>query len=452
MNKIIYKRDDLLNCLMDIIFFCMFSVASWDLVGKIVIKSYSLRSFYFFEIVLFFLIFFLKKIKVKGFIGWKYFAVWTFFIGLWIPNTTILVRNIGYFFWLLLSGLLLVIFSSFINKESVFTKIFRFYLYSFAIMAFIGCLQFLLGMFGISLWTTQWWIPGIFPRINGFSYEPSYYGTYLIVGAIILYWLSFVQRVELIKFQKFFTFFIQSVVIICSSRMSILILSSFISAMFLWEIYRSVKNKEFKKSAFNGILVSTLTIFLSLWFLWSYPRIINAGKSSKIILQGTGINKTSPHSVKERLEAMCLTFQVFLKNPIIGVSLGGIPYHIAQEKGVVIHTQKEAKKFEGINVLLEVLAASGIVGFVFFVLFFYEIFKTHFLILRYPINKSVFYIANALGIAFIGEFLLLMLNQNILRPYFWVLLGFYISSLMLLKNNLYSKNGNGVVKTKEAKN
>jgi hypothetical protein len=30
----------------------------------------------------------------------------------------------------------------------------------------------------------QWWIPGELPRVNGFSYEPSYFATYLLIGFV----------------------------------------------------------------------------------------------------------------------------------------------------------------------------------------------------------------------------------------------------------------------------
>ena len=46
-------------------------------------------------------------------------------------------------------------------------------------------IQFALPVLGLGApLVKQWWIPGFLPRVNGFSYEPSYLATYLLIGFV----------------------------------------------------------------------------------------------------------------------------------------------------------------------------------------------------------------------------------------------------------------------------
>src|SRR5581483_9794397 len=48
-------------------------------------------------------------------------------------------------------------------------------------------LQFVLPLFGYpSPFVTEWWIKDQLARANGFSYEPSYLGTYLLIGFVFV--------------------------------------------------------------------------------------------------------------------------------------------------------------------------------------------------------------------------------------------------------------------------
>ena len=67
----------------------------------------------------------------------------------------------------------------------------RAYLWSFVAVALYGLLQF----FGPLLlhvtmpFTVQWIVHGRVARINAFSYEPSYYATYMFIGWAMLFQL-----------------------------------------------------------------------------------------------------------------------------------------------------------------------------------------------------------------------------------------------------------------------
>lgn len=66
----------------------------------------------------------------------------------------------------------------FFSQEKVETVV-RNYIICFFIMGIIGLIQWLLQFFDIYFFVTQ--ISNMY-RCNGFSYEPSYYSTYMIMG------------------------------------------------------------------------------------------------------------------------------------------------------------------------------------------------------------------------------------------------------------------------------
>ncbi len=417
------------------LFFLLFLSSSWDVFANIRISGYSFRFFYLLEILLLFFLFFKKK-KISFFIGHTFFILWMFFIVIAIPNTSILTRNIGYFFWLIFSYLLLILIISYSQTVEKFFRYFKLYILSFLCMSLFGFIQFLVGLAGISLMTTQWWIKGVLPRINGLSYEPSYYGTYILGGTVLLYWLTFVEKRKILPFQLAITFFIILVIILSSSRIAIL---SLIFVIFL-HIFHKFFIPLFK-GRLNLTGLRTITFFLIIILIGNI-FIFTHLKSFKIFMTGVGLLGTPSHSVDQRLQATIDTFKIFLNNPFIGVSLGGIPSHRANLHGITISTQLEAKQFEGLNVWLEVLAASGIFGFSFFLIFWLNLVKVHFSLkrkLRKSLNLSLTYllsISNALGIMLIAESFALMMSPNILRPYFWLSLAFYISSLRVLRKYL----------------
>jgi len=176
------KYDNLDICL----FFLLALTSSFDIFMKLDIGGFNFRIFYLIEFILICLLIFKKRII---YIEFQYIMVWAVFNIIFIPNTTILTRSIGYGVWLILSLFVVILFSTIINKLESFTKVFRLYIYSFTFIALFGLIQFSLGLFGIDIYVQQWWIYKVLPRINGFSYEPSYYGSYLIIGWSVLLYL-----------------------------------------------------------------------------------------------------------------------------------------------------------------------------------------------------------------------------------------------------------------------
>jgi hypothetical protein len=130
-------------------------------------------------------------LRKPAFLGAAPLAIWTLFLILFVPNTPYLPRNIGYMGWHLIHiGFILILVQG-IGRRETFEALYKAYILSFFGVAVFGLIQFFVGLTGFDLLVTQWWMKGRLPRINGFSYEPSYFGSYLIIGWIQMFFLSF---------------------------------------------------------------------------------------------------------------------------------------------------------------------------------------------------------------------------------------------------------------------
>lgn len=359
------------------------------------------------------------KIKIGNFPGFFYLFIWTLFLILFIPNTTFLTRNIGYMLWHIIHCLLIFFILLSVSKYEDFVNLFKTYIYSFIAFAVFGILQLLFGLFGISLFVSDWWLPH-FPRVNGFTYEPSYFGTYLLIGWGIVFILK-VFRNSLFEDKTtsiFFTIMTLSV-IVTSSRMSFLILALvLLSYLVIIIIIALLKLKIQKKKLILVTMSVIMVFFISMIAISQLEKI-------KFLFAGIGLSGSSSHSVNQRSNESLETFHIFTRSPLIGVSLGGIPSARALKKGVIIQDNITAKNYEGLNIFLEMLAASGIIGFAFFLFYLLTLIwksvSLHLKIKKENLNLSI--ILLSLVFSFICELAILSMNQNISRLYLWVHIG-----------------------------
>lgn len=412
------------------LFFLLALTSSFDVFMNLNISGFSLRIFYIIEFILIYLL--IKNNSKIVLIGFPYIIVWAFFIIIFIPNTTILTRSIGYGAWLVLSILVVILFSTIINRSDLFNKVFRLYIYSFTFLALFGLFQFALGLIGIDIYIQQWWINGVLPRINGFSYEPSYYGSYLIIGWSALLYFYIKNKAFFLQFK--YSFLIISVaIVLSSSRMSILMMFLGFICLVVLSLLRSLMKSKIKKRDLK-VLILFIVATISIGF-YIYDNL----NTFKFLFSGLGMFGTATHSSEARTNEAWTTFEVFLNSPFIGYSLGGVAPAIAELKGFTIYTQSEAKNFEGMNIFLEVLAASGIIGFIFFVIFFIVLYSKAFKIMKLlkTINNIHYLFIGSLSFALFMELLILSMNQNILRPYLWVLIGMLSASILVGKRIFY---------------
>lgn len=424
--------------LKQILYLLLLFTASFDRFLNLKLGGFSLRIFYFFSISIFVINLLNGKFKNFRFrtLGIQYLIIWIIILAISIPNTNLISRNIGYFLWFLFS--IIILFNMSVETNETFDdedQLLRFFIYSFLFVSIFGILQFVFGLFGISILTVQFWKTNL-PRINGFSAEPSYFATYLSIGWNLMFYLI-VNKVKISKFQIPIFTIITISIILSSSRTGILICS--VSSL-LYFIY---KNFTFLKSGFLNRKILIIFSSILMFFFSTIAYIYVNFDKYKFLFNGLGLFGTASHSSKGRLNGISNTFEVFLNNPIWGVGLGGVASGIAENKGITISNQLEAKQFEGAGAQIEVLAASGIIGFIFFVIFMFLNFYLS-TKLSSQLKSKGFYDESKIIKSIIYSFIMLNIAlsvvPNILRPYYWLTLGVLQYYFFTFYNKVIFKN------------
>jgi hypothetical protein len=351
--------------------------------------------------------------------------IWFLFQVCFIPATTFWPKSIGYCLWLLLNlGLVFSSVQLFSGEEKSLTTILRWYAYSFALVASFGTVQFLMPLFGLGgPMVAQWWMPGLLARVNGFSYEPSYFATYLLIGFVFTGSLRR-NRSSLLPTRTLFAMYLLSGIgiVLSSSRLGIifLLIDVWLCQLEPWLTFlASLVRFRIAVPMLRRLVPSLLSVaFICVVVEGATLAISNNPAIALMFLNGTGISDTAAHSVIQRENALEETFTVFLEHPLIGRSLGGVSDAIAGLQGEVIRSFEASKDYEGMSVFAEALAASGVIGIIPFVWFLVEtvlkplrlaraVFPFHAVILRALVRSLLF------------AWAILQFNQNILRPYLW---------------------------------
>lgn len=374
------------------------------------------------------------------FLGLLPFIVWLLFVVAFVGNSQFLNRNIGYVMWLIFN--VLVCFSLYqYARISDGRILLRMYVLSFVCLSILGILQFLLSLFGVFLFITMWWKINKIPRVNGLCYEPSYYASYLLIGFVFLY---FVNRAKVFIFQPrvqlFMLFAITLALFLSTSRMGILFMVAILVYDFSKNMLRAMVT--LRISRFNLFISSFLVVAI----FSILGMVLSDDKLRKRYLQGTGLESTASHSTDTRITQMTNVYKIWEKSPLVGYSLGGIAPAIARLYGDDTDSLKKVKEYEGLNIFLEVLAASGFFGFCFFVAWLFHYFRSQWKLrqlLQQQDFKEQAIILACLQYALVAEFLILILSQNILRPYLWILIG--------MGNAFYFKYKDLIFRNKETK-
>ncbi|MBV9265908.1 MAG: hypothetical protein JO061_07055, partial [Acidobacteriaceae bacterium] len=356
-------------------------------------------------------------------LGLSFLVIWFFFQVLFIPSTTFWPKSVGYCLWLLLDTAMLFSFVQlFSENASTLKLLLRYYVYSFAFVAGFGIIQFVLPLLGLpGLLVTEWWIPGVLPRVNGFSYEPSYFASYLIIGFVFVGYLKRRQSTLLTPRTLAGIYYVTAIaIIVSSSRLGIvfLVLDVAISKLpplvsFLRQIRRGrVIRPHIRPFVFSFVSVAALLVASTgaLTLLKNDPVLFF------LFLNGTGIGDTAAHSIVERQNSFQQTLAVFAEHPLVGRSLGGLSSAIAEYEGNTIRSFDDAKTTDGMCVFAEVLAASGVIGFIPFLCFVLLTIRKPLLLARSapPFHSAVLH---GLVRSLIFVWAMLQFNQNVLRIY-----------------------------------
>jgi hypothetical protein len=358
-------------------------------------------------------------------------TVWMLIQLFLIPLGGVLFISVEFYVQLAFMGFCIFAMVQLYGQSNLVESLMRMYLLSYIGMALFGLFQFVVPFFGFvsieNMIIRQWIVHGKVARINGFNYEPSYYATYLIMGWIMLIELR-VSKAKITEGRLWLwaTYAVTAALILSTSKTAWIFMiveliaraGPFIKkgvAGFLREwMAGRVLIPRLGLNTIRNMLIVVMVLVVGAAFLSQYI------KDPSIFLSGTGLGHQPAHSLNDRNGAALATLEAFKEHPFVGRSLGGVSVYIASRDGIIVTTLEQAHLYWGFPVLMEVLVASGIWGFIPFALFLYaNTFRALRLATRlWPQERAKW--VRALARAMIFEWLVLMTDQNLLRIYIWL--------------------------------
>ena len=246
-------------------------------------------------------------------VGFGKLLWWTFFIVIFIPNTTLMDRSMLYAGWLVFSVLMVLGITAVTDTRDKLQTLLRWYIYSFAFSALFGLSQFVMAFSGMTPFLAeQWWGDGLV-RINGFTYEPSYYATYMITGWVMIDYLRY-RKVD-VPYLKLSFWLVTAALLLCTSRVGWAVMSLWAGLRAFWYL------REGKMTWRKPAIVGVVGVFLVVGVGWLGQHL----GSFVYLFSGLGVaEETGSFSVDERWDLTLETLQIFANHPVIGVSLGGV--------------------------------------------------------------------------------------------------------------------------------
>ena len=349
-----------------------------------------------------------KKIRLP--IGALPLYAWMVFIIAFVPNTVFLSRSIGYAVWLLIDVSAIFLAVQLFDDLRSLEILLKWYVRTFLAISIVGLMQLVLGLCHLPAPYAR-----MLPRINGLSYEPSYYATYLMMGWVLCAWMiekgSYFVPQNLVRV----TFISSTLALVLStSRLGWMLMA-------LWGCGYFVRRVMRWKPVTLGLGSWLLVVNLFAASLAGF--VVVATHESDNILRsfaaGLGVFGAPSHSVDERMQHMWMTLELVQKNPFMGTSLGGIaPAIREQQHETAIRSNLDTKPYEGNSIFVEALAASGVIGFLPFVAYVLMLLIKPSLLASAcpePLRTVLSGLVLALGM----ELLALQFSPNILRPYLW---------------------------------
>ena len=301
------------------------------------------------------------------------------------------------------------------------------YMASYVAVAVAGLVQFALPLAGLpSFLVIQWISHGRIARINGFNYEPSYFATYMIMGWVMLVELRN-NRAHIAsgRWWRLGMILVTVALLLSTSKTAWIMMLLELTLRFSPYVYKGLRS--ILKGMFAGRIMVLVpgarflrNAFLVTAVLLVFGVFVSRSVSfATLFLSGTGLGHQPAHSLNDRTNATNATIAAFKEHPFVGRSLGGVPVYIASRNGVSISTVEQARQFWGFPVLMDVMVASGIFGFIPFLFFMYantfgalRVARRH-----WPQERAKW--VHALARAMIFEWLTLLADQNLLRVYLW---------------------------------
>ena len=367
---------------------------------------------------------------VRLFPGWYFLCLFVLWITVCLPFSLYLERSLGYVFWAIADVLAIFIFVQYFKTESALLKLIRFFLFCFTAVAAFGLLQFILGVLGVDILITQWWIPHRLPRINGLSYEPSYFSTYLLPGWVFSVYLlekgaTTPRRVHLWICAMTTTV----ALLLCSSRMGWLMILLWLVSRMVAFLYRmGIRGTARWRTIIAGLLVPLVLAAGVGLATVSWRNLLDLVENVSFLTNGLGIAGGSSHSSEGRTSDFGTTWQAFLNYPITGTGIGAVPVDIASQHGSVVVSLESAKNYEGISVFVEILASTGLIGGALLAAFAVSV-ASKCIVKMHTFDTWRRLVLRSLCWSILWLLLVLQFNQNFLRIYVFLDLAVLICCL-----------------------
>jgi hypothetical protein len=391
----------------------------------------------------------LFKIAQRGAILWPKggtaLLVWFLLQTAFVPFSH--AGRTGVLFHLLLTFTLAGIFAvlQLYGRSAYLESLMKVYLSSFVFVGLFGLLQAASPLLHLGKWLVlEWLIPGKIARVNGFSYEPSYFATYLIMGWIML--LDLRQsgaRITARRRWRSFAFLLGLALFVSTSKTAWIFMLLEGMARLTPHIvyYARAQTARLRRGDISLILPRPrvlVTITAGLLGLVMGLAALGRAVNLNVFLGGTGLNHTAAHSVVDRTNRFSETMSLFWEQPLAGRSLAGVAASIAERHSAPFNSVADLRLWWGNPVIADVLAASGIFGIVPFLWFFFTNTIGEFKLIRqhWPEEQAKWMLA--LVRALIFECLFLLADQNLLRVYLW----FHVSMVVVVGFNLRYCAGN----------
>lgn len=365
-------------------------------------------------------------------VSYGYLVIVLLFNTLWLYRARSLSNALGYDLWLAFDILEILAFSHYLSTYETLESLIRKYILCFDVLAAIGILQFFLQFADIRFFATQFGETpyGIMHRANGFTYEPSYYATYMLIGcAACLYLMEKRNECAMDKRLLCTSTALNTVALVLStSRMGWLILAAYLVGRSALGLQRSVRKHTRNKTELAKLLAAPLLVLL---LAGTFVIGVRQGNTLALVYtQGLGLGGDI-RSSGPRLNALLDTWELFKSSPFMGVSLGGLDSEIAYNGGLS-YTSELNGSFS-MCVSAEALAAYGLTGAIFFFKYIYDTTIGCYRRIRTDgkMDQQQKQLVYALLLGHVLIFAALQLNQNILRQPYWAHLA-VISAAQLL--------------------